>query len=67
MSDQKNLFITIGLSAAILLGFHFFYEAPRQRALQEAKARQEAAQALAAPPAPGAAPTGAPGAVAAGG
>ncbi|WP_044558637.1 membrane protein insertase YidC, partial [Azospirillum sp. B4] len=67
MSDQKNLFITIGLSAAILLGFHFFYEAPRQRALQEAKARQEAAQALAAPPAPGAAPAGAPGAVAAGG
>ncbi|MEA1677247.1 membrane protein insertase YidC [Nitrospirillum sp. BR 11163] len=67
MSDQKNLFITIGLSAAILLGFHFFYEAPRQRALQEAKARQEAAQALAAPPAAGAAPTGAPGAVASGG
>ncbi|MDE1149340.1 MAG: membrane protein insertase YidC [Azospirillaceae bacterium] len=66
MSDQKNLFITIGLSAAILLGFHFFYQVPHDRAVQLAKAKQEAEQAQAAPPTPGAAPTGAPGAVAAG-
>ena len=31
--DQRNLFIAIGLSLAILLGFQYFYELPRQEAL----------------------------------
>jgi YidC/Oxa1 family membrane protein insertase len=44
MSDQKNLILAITLSLAILFGFQFFYEAPRQKALQEEQARQRAQQ-----------------------
>jgi YidC/Oxa1 family membrane protein insertase len=43
MSDQRNLFIAIGLSLVILLGFQYFYEAPRQQAQQaEIKAKNAA-------------------------
>jgi YidC/Oxa1 family membrane protein insertase len=33
--EQKNLFIALALSLAILLGFQYFYEAPRQEKLQQ--------------------------------
>lgn len=31
MSDQRNLIIAIALSMAIMLGFNYFYDAPRQQ------------------------------------
>mgnify|MGYP002624313583 CR=1 FL=1 len=43
--DTRNVFLAIGLSLAIFLGFEFFYNAPqRQRELEE-RARIEQAQA----------------------
>ncbi len=45
MTDQKNLILAIVISVAILFGFHFFYELPRQRAIQEDLERQRALQA----------------------
>lgn len=49
--DQRNLFIAIGLSLAILLGFQYFYEVPKQEALlkqqqvdQAEKAKSEKGQ-----------------------
>lgn len=57
MTDQKNLVLTIVISIAILFGFHYFYERPRQLAAQAEVQRQQALQAEQAPPAvPGAAP-----------
>ncbi|MFV3128159.1 membrane protein insertase YidC [Niveispirillum sp. KHB5.9] len=57
MTDQKNLVLTIVISIAILFGFHYFYERPRQMALQAEVQRQQALQAEQAPPAiPGTAP-----------
>ena len=35
MMDQKNTVIAIILSVAILFGFQYFYEAPRQQRLKE--------------------------------
>jgi YidC/Oxa1 family membrane protein insertase len=56
MLDQKNLIVAIVLSLAILLGFQYFYELPRERARQAAQQAQQAAEALQKPvtPAPGA-------------
>lgn len=34
MNDNTNFFIAIALSIAILMGFHWFYEVPKQRAAQ---------------------------------
>ncbi len=34
MNDNTNFFIAIALSIAILMGFHWFYEVPKQRATQ---------------------------------
>jgi YidC/Oxa1 family membrane protein insertase len=45
MSDQRNLIIAIGLSLAILLGFQFFFEAPRQERMQRLAEQQAAEQA----------------------
>ncbi|HZD26476.1 MAG TPA: membrane protein insertase YidC, partial [Alphaproteobacteria bacterium] len=46
MSDQRNLFIAIAVSLAILLGFQYFYEAPRNKARQaEQQAQQQSEQA----------------------
>jgi len=45
MTDQKNLVLTIVISIAILFGFHFFYERPRQLAAQAEFQRQQALQA----------------------
>jgi YidC/Oxa1 family membrane protein insertase len=45
MTDQKNLILTIVISIAILFGFHFFYERPRQLAAQAEFQRQQALQA----------------------
>ncbi|MFV3076539.1 membrane protein insertase YidC [Niveispirillum fermenti] len=45
MTDQKNLILTIVISIAILFGFHFFYERPRQMAAQAEFQRQQALQA----------------------
>ena len=39
MSDQKNLIIAIVLSVAILFGFQFLVEAPRQERLRTAPKR----------------------------
>ncbi|MFN4309492.1 MAG: membrane protein insertase YidC [Ferrovibrio sp.] len=41
MSDQKNLIIAIVLSVAILFGFQFLVEAPRQERLREQQATQQ--------------------------
>lgn len=43
MADQRNLIIAIVLSLAILLGFQFFWEAPRQERAQQI-AQQQAEQ-----------------------
>lgn len=58
MTDQKNLILTIVISIAILFGFHYFYERPRQMAAQAEAQRQQAMQADLTPPAaaPGTAP-----------
>ena len=37
MNDQRNLIVAIVLSVAIMFGFQFFFEAPRQ----EAQKRQQ--------------------------
>ena len=42
MSDQRNLIIAIALSLAILLGFQFFWEAPRQERAQQMAQQQQA-------------------------
>jgi YidC/Oxa1 family membrane protein insertase len=60
--DTKNLALAIALSLAILLGFQYFYEAPRAKARateQAAAVATQAAQAKANPAAIGAVPTGA--------
>ena len=64
MSDQRNLILAIALSVAVIFGFQYFYEMPRQRALQERQAAEQAQQAANQPTAvPGAAPSvGVPGA-----
>ena len=66
-NDTRNVILAIAISAAIMLGWSFFYEAPRQRDLQAERARIEAQQqteqqqaAAAAPNADGATPDGAP-------
>ncbi|MDH3737544.1 MAG: membrane protein insertase YidC [Alphaproteobacteria bacterium] len=38
--DQKNLFLAIGVSLAILLGWQYFFELPRQEALLAEQQRQ---------------------------
>lgn len=49
MSDQKNLIIAIVVSVAILLGFQFFIEKPKQDRLREQQAIEQAQKAAAAP------------------
>lgn len=57
MTDQKNLILTIVISIAILFGFHYFYERPRQLAAQAEAQRQQALQAEQVPTmTPGATP-----------
>lgn len=43
--DTKNLVLALALSTAILMGWHFFYEAPRQKAILAAKQAEQAEQA----------------------
>ena len=49
MSDQRNLILAIVLSVVIILGFQFFYEAPRmqerQRQAEQAQQTEQAGQA----------------------
>lgn len=45
--DTKNLAIAIALSLAILLGFQYFYEMPREKARQVELAQKRAAEATA--------------------
>ncbi|MGD9507638.1 MAG: membrane protein insertase YidC [Geminicoccaceae bacterium] len=65
MSDQRNLIIAIALSVAVIFGFQFFYEMPRQKEAQQRQATQQTEQAQqtqqnpAAPAAPGSAPSAA--------
>jgi YidC/Oxa1 family membrane protein insertase len=60
MSDQRNLILAIALSVAVIFGFQFFYEMPRQREAQQRQAALQAEQAeqagAAAVTAPGSAP-----------
>ena len=49
MSDQKNLIIAIAISVAILLGFQFFIEKPKQDRLREQQATEQAQKAAAQP------------------
>ncbi len=62
MSDQKNLIIAIALSLAIMLGFQFFVDAPRQEKLRAEQAAQKAATTQVTNPDGSAVPTPAPGA-----
>ncbi|WP_395777900.1 membrane protein insertase YidC [Aquidulcibacter sp.] len=50
--DTKNLAIAIALSLAILLGFQYFYEIPREKARQAEMAQKREAQAAAQKTAP---------------
>ncbi len=62
MSDQRNLILAIALSVAVILGFQFFYEMPRQREAQLRQAAQQTEQSQpssTAPAAPGSAPSAA--------
>lgn len=55
MSEQKNLLIALGLSAAVLLGWEYFYAGP-QRAAFEAEQAAQAPAEIAAPEAGDVAP-----------
>ena len=63
MSDQRNLILAIVLSVAVVFGFQFFYEMPRQKEAQQRQAAQQTEQAQqptgTAPAAPGSAPSAA--------
>jgi len=50
MSDQKNLIIAIAVSVAIMLGFQFFVEAPKQERLRQQQAASQAVNPGAANP-----------------
>ena len=60
MNDQRNLIIAIVISVAIMFGFQFFFEAPRQEAAkrqqaemaEQAKQAEEKAAAATTPTAP---------------
>ncbi len=41
MSDQKNVFVAIVISIMILVGWNYFYEAPRQEQRQQAQQAQQ--------------------------
>ena len=68
MSDNRNMFIAIGLSMAILIGWQYFFGIPqaekqRQQAEQQRivqQAQQQAAPAQGAAPAPGSTSAGVP-------
>ena len=45
MSDQRNLILAIVLSVAVVFGFQFFYEMPRQKEAQQRQAAQQTEQA----------------------
>jgi YidC/Oxa1 family membrane protein insertase len=65
MMEQRNLIVAIALSLAIMLGFNYFYEIPRQKAQQQASPiaatdSQTGAPSVAAPPVPGTATTAPP-------
>ncbi len=51
--DQKNLFLAIALSIAIVLGFHYFYDRPRIQQQQQQQQQEQPVQAP-SPAAPGA-------------
>jgi YidC/Oxa1 family membrane protein insertase len=59
MSDQKNLIIAIALSLAIMLGFQFFVDAPRQERMRAEQAAQKAATTQVTTPDGSSAPTAA--------
>ncbi len=49
MTDQRNLFLAILLSIVILLGFQYFYEAPRVERQKAELAQQRAEEQVTAP------------------
>ena len=59
MSDQRNLILAIVISLAILLGFQFFYETPRQGDEQPVQQLSGSAESQPASRAIGQAPSGA--------
>ncbi len=60
MPDQKNLILAIALSIAIVLGFEFLYNLPRQERERALQAERAAREAPAQVQQPGAVPPGAP-------
>ncbi|ABS67166.1 60 kDa inner membrane insertion protein [Xanthobacter versatilis] len=60
MSDNRNMFIAIGLSLAILIGWQFFFGIPQAERQRQAAEQQRIAQ-QAQQPAPGATPGATPG------
>ncbi|WP_339863444.1 membrane protein insertase YidC [Paremcibacter congregatus] len=45
MEDNRNFMIAIGLTLVILLGYTYFYDAPRQEALEQARLEQQKVEA----------------------
>ncbi len=45
MEDNRNFMMAIALTMAILLGYTYFYDAPRQRAIEQARQEQLIAEA----------------------
>ncbi|QRG07825.1 membrane protein insertase YidC [Xanthobacter dioxanivorans] len=60
MSDNRNMFIAIGLSLAILIGWQFFFGIPQAERQRQAAEQQKIAQQAQQQATPGAAPGTAP-------
>ena len=52
--DQKNLLFAVLISLAVLVGFQYLYEKPRQERAAQQAAQQQAAQQSATPATPAA-------------
>ncbi|WP_029005492.1 membrane protein insertase YidC [Azorhizobium doebereinerae] len=50
MTDNRNMFIAIGLSLAILIGWQYFYALPQAEKQRQVQAQQQAAQQSQTPP-----------------
>ena len=48
-SDNKNLYVAIGLSLLVILGWNFFYAYPQMQRARQTQAEGQAAQSAAAP------------------
>lgn len=49
MNEQRNLIIAIAASMAVLIGFNFFYDAPKRAATLDAQKKEEVVKTVEAP------------------